>query len=63
MTTERRSFTPGALGRLGLGLALAAVSQTVAAAQSSYELSSSPDMVVLQLTEDVGIRGATTRPS
>ena len=63
MTIERRSFTPGALGRLGLGLALAAVSQTVAAsAQSSYELSSSPDRVVLQLTEDVGIRGADDTP-
>ena len=63
MTTERRPFTPGVLGRLGLGLALAAVSQTVAvSAQSSYELSSSPDMVVLQLTEDVGIRGADATP-
>lgn len=63
MTIERRSFTPGVLGRLGLGLALAAASHTVAVSgQLSYELSSSPDMVVLQLTEDVGIRGADDTP-
>ena len=61
--TDRRSFTPGTLARLGVGLALMTVGQTVAvAAQSSYEVSSSPDVVVLQLSEDVGIRGADDTP-
>ena len=50
-------------GRLGASLALTTLGHTVAvAAQSSYELSSSPDVVVLQLSEDVGIRNADDTP-
>ena len=61
--TNHRSFTPGIVGRLGLGLALATVGRTAAVpAQSSYEISSSPDVVVLQLGEDVGIRDADDTP-
>ena len=61
--TRRRSFTRGILARPGLGLALAALSPTAAVpAQLSYELSSSPDIVVLQLAEDVGIRDADETP-
>ena len=61
--TNRRSFTPVRVRRLGLGLVLMTVVQTVASAgQSSYELSSSPDVVVLQLSEDVGIRDADDTP-
>lgn len=61
--TNRRSFTPGILGCLGAGFALTTVSPTVAApAQLSYEVSSSPDVVVLQLTEDVGIQDADDPP-
>ena len=61
--TNRRSFTPEILGLLGLGLALTTVSQTAAVlAQLSYEVSSSPDIVVLQLSEDVGIRDADVTP-
>ena len=58
-----RPFTTAILGRLSLGLALTAVSpMTAIPAQLSYELSSSPDIVVLQLTEDVGIQDADETP-
>ena len=61
--TNRRSFTPGILGCLGVGFALTAVSPTVAfPVQLSYEVSSSPDVVVLQLSENVGIRDADNTP-
>jgi hypothetical protein len=61
--TQRRSFVPGVLTRQGLALALATVSQTAAVpAQSSYEVSLSPDVVVLQLSEEVGIRDADRTP-
>ena len=61
--TNRSSFTPGMPRRLGLSIALMTLGHTVAAAaQSSYELSSSPDVVVLQLSEDVGIRDADDTP-
>ena len=56
-------FTLGVQRRLGLALVLATVSQTVAVpAQSSYDVSSSPDVVVLQLSEDIGIRDADETP-
>lgn len=61
--TRRRWFTRGILARPGLALALAALGPAAAVtAQSSYELSSSPDVVVLQLAEDVGIRDADDTP-
>lgn len=49
--------------RLGMAFVLAAAGHSVTVpAQLSYELSSSPDAVVLQLREDVGIRDADDTP-
>ena len=59
---NHRSLTPGILELLSLGLALAVSSTVFVSAQLSYDLSSSPDSVVLQLTEDVGIRDADDTP-
>lgn len=61
--TDHTPFTAAIPGRLGLVLALTAFSQTVAVpAQLSYEVSSSPDVVVLQLSQDLGIRDADETP-
>lgn len=49
--------------RLGPGLALTVLGHVVAvSAQSPYEIPSSPDVVVLQLSVEVGIRGADDTP-
>ena len=56
-------FAPGILRRLGPGLALTALGHAVAvSAQSPYEVSSSPDFVVLQLSVEAGIRDADDTP-
>ena len=48
---------------LGMAFVLAAAGRSVAvSAQLSYEISSSPDTVVLQLREDVGIRDGDETP-
>jgi len=61
--TDHTPFTAAIPGRLGLVLALTAFSQTVAVpAQLSYEVSSSPDVVVLQLSQDLGIQDADETP-
>ena len=61
--TNHTSFTVATARRLGLVFVLTTVVWTVAVpAQLSYEVSSSPDVVVLQLSQDVGIRAADETP-
>ena len=60
---NRRAFQSLVIICLGSGWALAAATQPVpASAQLSFDISSSPNAVVLQLREDVGIRDADDTP-